>query len=147
MATLHLVLKTKLYDMIESGEKPEEYRQINKYWRKKIGKYCFPSTNKGYDTITFHRGYTDITMTFKINIITVGRGRTDWGAPENEDVYILHLGERLKTFYTYLVSLKEQTVKYCNRIFETKQEAELSAIKNVFIPFRYIIITLFFEEK
>jgi hypothetical protein len=52
-----------------------------------------------------------------------------------------------KTFYTYFVSLNGSIVKYCPRIFETKKEAEFSAVKNVFIPYNYIIITLFFEEK
>jgi hypothetical protein len=95
MKTLHLILTKKWFNMIKSGEKPEEYRIINKYWRRRIGEYCFPSKQKGYDTVTFHEGYTNITMTFELKIITVGPGRTDWGAPKNDDVYILHLGERL----------------------------------------------------
>lgn len=32
MKTLDLVLKKKWYDMIESGEKTEEYREIKPYW-------------------------------------------------------------------------------------------------------------------
>ena len=30
--TLYLPLKAKWYDMIESGEKEEEYREIKPYW-------------------------------------------------------------------------------------------------------------------
>ena len=33
---LHLPLKAKWYDMQESGEKTEEYRQLTEYWRKRL---------------------------------------------------------------------------------------------------------------
>jgi hypothetical protein len=32
MKTLHLPLKAKWYEMIESGVKTEEYREIKPYW-------------------------------------------------------------------------------------------------------------------
>lgn len=48
---LHLTLKKKWFDMILSGEKKEEYREIKKYWFKRlvyqpelVFKYC-----TGYD--------------------------------------------------------------------------------------------------
>ena len=34
--TLHLVLKRKWWDMIESGEKKEEYRTHSDYWIKRL---------------------------------------------------------------------------------------------------------------
>ena len=41
MKTLHLVLKHKWYDMIESGEKKEEYREIIERDRKELaGDFC-----------------------------------------------------------------------------------------------------------
>lgn len=36
MATLHLVLKKKWYDMIESGIKKEEYRDISYHWMSRL---------------------------------------------------------------------------------------------------------------
>jgi len=36
MKALYLVLIGKWYDMIESGEKPEEYRDITPYWLQRI---------------------------------------------------------------------------------------------------------------
>lgn len=36
MATLHLNLKKKWFDMIASGEKKEEYREFKPYWIKRI---------------------------------------------------------------------------------------------------------------
>lgn len=39
MKTLDLVLKGKWYDMIASGEKTEEYREIKPYWEKRLLDY------------------------------------------------------------------------------------------------------------
>lgn len=36
MKTLDLVLKRKWYEMIDSGEKTEEYREIKPYWANRI---------------------------------------------------------------------------------------------------------------
>lgn len=36
MRILHLTLKAKFYDMISSGEKTEEYREIKPYWIKRL---------------------------------------------------------------------------------------------------------------
>lgn len=45
-----------------------------------------------YDAVRFHRGYTNTTMLFKCEGITIGKGNPDWGAPE-EEVFIIKLGE------------------------------------------------------
>lgn len=39
MKILDLVLKGKWYDMIASGEKREEYREIKPYWEKRLVDY------------------------------------------------------------------------------------------------------------
>ena len=36
MKTLHLTLKKQWFDMIESGEKKEEYREIKPYWISRL---------------------------------------------------------------------------------------------------------------
>jgi len=58
---LHLVLKKKWFDLIESGEKTIEYREVKPYWTKRlIGKF-----NLG-DEIRFYCGYSkDRHMTKK----------------------------------------------------------------------------------
>lgn len=102
MKKLHLVLKGKWYDMIDSGIKTEEYREIIPYWINRICKkvsYEFETSYttvqiKSYDIICFHRGYTNTTMEFKVKDITIGKGKPEWGAPEKE-VFIIRLGERL----------------------------------------------------
>ena len=77
--TLHLVLCYKWYDMIVSGVKREEYRELK--WLKRIQKHH-------YTKICFHRGYTSTTKTFDIVNMHTGIGRKDWGAPEYEVLII-----------------------------------------------------------
>lgn len=85
MRILHLVLKRRWYEMIERGEKTEEYREIKPYWTKRIGLY---------DAVRFSYGYTKRTMMFECKTISVGKGRKEWGAPDS-DVYIIKLGKRI----------------------------------------------------
>jgi hypothetical protein len=94
MKVLDLVLKRQWYDMIDSGEKKEEYRRINQYW---INRFCGKENQiKHFDFVKFHRGYTNkTTMVFVVDNFTIGQGNTDWGAPENEETFIIKLGERI----------------------------------------------------
>lgn len=116
MKILHLPLKKEWYEMIESGIKTEEYREIKPYWEKRlidykalksdykslaVKRYILNSWTdpcqrypKGYTHVTFSYGYTKRTMTFEIKNIRIGKGRTDWGAPD-EDVFIIELGKRV----------------------------------------------------
>ena len=128
MKILDLVVKHKWYDMEESGEKPEEYREIKPYWFKRLIQYDremyvggdpipdyfgdgtvfdTPAGNikwdldmsgalefKEFTHVRFRRGYTNTTMLFKCEGITIGKGQPAWGAPE-EEVFIIKLGERV----------------------------------------------------
>lgn len=51
-----------------------------------------------YKYVTFHRGYTNTTMTFKYGKLVVGKPNPDWCEPEMRDkqVFIINLGERVK---------------------------------------------------
>ena len=81
MKILDLPLKKKWYEMIESGEKTEEYREYKDYWRKRLIDMD-TLRPKPYTHVRFRYGYTKRTMLFKIDCITVGVGNPDWGAPE-----------------------------------------------------------------
>lgn len=98
--TLHLVLKGKYYDMIASGEKKEEYREIKPYWIKRLRMAPHPFKKTwvwgGFyqlKKVCFHCGYTNITMMFEIKNIKEGQGNPEWGAPAGKDVFIIELGE------------------------------------------------------
>lgn len=88
---LDLVLKGCWYDLIKSGKKREEYREICTYWNKRIYKEnLFGKSIPSY--VKFRRGYTNISMLFKIDSVTIGQGNREIGAPE-EDVYIIKFSE------------------------------------------------------
>ena len=94
MKILDLVLKHKWYDMIDVGDKPEEYREDNDYWNNRlIDKET--SLVKPFTHVRFHRGYTSTTMLWTITGISFGRGKTELGAPADKDVFIIKLGGRL----------------------------------------------------
>lgn len=46
--------------------------------------------------VRFRFGYTKRTMLFELESITIGVGNTNWGAPDNECVFILKLGKCIK---------------------------------------------------
>lgn len=115
MKTLNLVLKGKWYDMIDSGEKTEEYREIKPYWEKRLLDYNAIKRDyemlvlrrfvfgKGVDTleyprgfthVRFHRGYTKITMIFEIDSITFGKGKEEWGAEPGKVYFVIKLKRR-----------------------------------------------------
>lgn len=107
MKVLDLPLKKEWYDMIESGIKTEEYREIKPYWVKRLTMYHngllpFSVRNhyqepkfKEYDMVRFRYGYTKRTMTFKIKEITLGHGKPEWGHVTAAAVFIIKLGERI----------------------------------------------------
>ena len=84
---LHLTLKKRWFDMIARGEKREEYREIKDYWRRRLEGYA-------YDVIQFRNGYRTDSPILQVELTQVrrGQGRTEWGAPAGQEVYILELG-------------------------------------------------------
>jgi hypothetical protein len=142
--TLHLTLQHKWFDLIKSGKKREEYRELKPHWFRK---FCYHEYLEGdelsllcqylrggyseypvdlnyinlgltgtridsngipindlssvfkfglniceYQTVVFHRGYTKETLEFKIDSITIGKGNSDLGAP-NENVFIIKFSD------------------------------------------------------
>lgn len=49
---------------------------------------------KKFEAVKFYYGYTKRTMTFECKGITIGKGKAEWGAPDN-DVFIIKLGKRI----------------------------------------------------
>ena len=113
---LELPLKKEWYNLIESGIKKEEYREIKPFWLKRL---CTKETIKEinvdnvcndvetlealysigkiklrqFDKIRFRYGYTKKTMTYYLRNITIGKGNKDWGAMDGP-VFIISLGEK-----------------------------------------------------
>ncbi len=97
---LHLTLKKKWFDMIASGEKKEEYREINDYWIRRLNKNGLASDDefKDFAVIIFRNGYSKKSPTVKIEFdeIFIGRGKSEWGAEEGQEYFIIKLGEIIR---------------------------------------------------
>jgi hypothetical protein len=82
---IHLILKGKWYDMIKSGEKKEEYREITDYWKRRL-------EGESVYVVIFHRGYTNKeTMAIGVLGIAKGKGCPEWGAEPDKDYYVIRL--------------------------------------------------------
>ena len=93
MKILHLVLKKKWFDMIESGFKKEEYRDAKDYWHARL-------PNKNFDAVEFRLAYSKQAkrMRFKLDRIEIGLPRKEWSEGQvdaGQFVYVIVLGERL----------------------------------------------------
>lgn len=111
MKVLHLTLKKKWFDMIASGEKKEEYREIKEYWVNRLchefkgaiggdlmSKHAVISfTIKQFDAITFKNGYAKDAPTIKIECkdIVIETGKEKWGAEPGKEYFVIKLGNIL----------------------------------------------------
>ena len=96
---LKLVLKKKWYDMIESGVKLEEYRDIKPHWTTRLVESIVDTPKfKNIKTVTFYLGYAKNRpkMQFKVVGVCVGAGVPEWGAEIGKNYYVIKLGERLQ---------------------------------------------------
>ena len=95
--------------MVERGGKPEEYRRGTPYWAARIcryGKecgrihcglreYCRTGVETDKKIVRFRYGYTGRTMDWELLNVKWGYGKPEWGAPKNEEVFIIRLERRL----------------------------------------------------
>ena len=116
MRELHLPLKEVWYRMIQSGEKPEEYREINHYWADRILKdypidwrfrmsMCIEMGDfsmfegkefGGWDKAHFTLGYpkrddAERHMVKDIDKIVIGQGNPAWGAEQGKYYFVIRL--------------------------------------------------------
>lgn len=110
---LTLPIKKKWFDMILSGEKKEEYREINPYYNERfqnlfgmvwIGDNFVSCNTIGLDEcakdniqeICFRNGYSSKSSSFIAKCgIEVGEGKPEWGAEPNKNYYVLLIHEVL----------------------------------------------------
>ena len=89
MNILDLSLTYHWFDMIASGEKKEEYREIKDFYRQRL-------VGRSYDAVRFHRGQGGkTTMLIECLGIEIGKGRPELGAPDT-DVFIIKLGNKIQ---------------------------------------------------
>ena len=121
MKTLTLPLQRKWFDMIKSGEKKEEYREISKFWSTRflgasltekfnLVDYKFVILQKlkddlnvifgidKFESLIFTLGYpnaddTERRLTFKNPKIRIGYGKPEWGAEPGKMYFVISWGE------------------------------------------------------
>lgn len=103
---LTLPLKKKWFRMIKRGTKLEEYREIGKYWAKRLLKNypeyynkiqaLHDSANgfKKFDKLVFTLGYPKADdakrrLEFNNPKIRIGEGRPKWGAEPGKNYFII----------------------------------------------------------
>ncbi|MGL4956781.1 MAG: hypothetical protein ACRC9X_06350 [Bacteroidales bacterium] len=87
---LRLVIKRQWLDLIRSGEKKEEYREVKPYYVRRIA-------GKKYDAVELINGYgreCDRVL-IECDGITVGMGVEKWGAVQGTQYYVITLGKIL----------------------------------------------------
>lgn len=86
---LTLPIKKKWFDMIKSGKKKEEYREINSYYDSRLYKYT--QIDVATD-ILLRNGYSKNSPTIKIKcFVDKGYGKFEWGAEPNKLYYVLKI--------------------------------------------------------
>lgn len=83
---LILPIKKKWFDMIKSGEKKEEYREIKSYWITRFKNKGILSKYNPH-VIIFRNGYGKDRPSIKCKTnIRVGQGKEEWGAEKRKRV-------------------------------------------------------------
>lgn len=115
MKILHLNLKKKWFDMIASGEKKEEYREIKPHWIQRLTWHEYHTAGhielihalasgaairQDFDAIQFKNGYSKDAPTMLVELKHIHYGvikRTNWAdAGWGNWFFCLELGEILE---------------------------------------------------
>lgn len=94
---LILPIKKKWFEMILSGEKTEEYREIKTYYSSRFVKAGLISiTPKGYissgmsSIVIFRNGYSRKSPYFRARVMaSINKGKTEWGAKPEKKYFVL----------------------------------------------------------
>jgi hypothetical protein len=91
MRVLHLTLKKKWFDMIASGEKKQEYREIKPYWITRLANPEVPE----FDYVLFTNGYRKDSPKLLVECveIAIGNGKKEWGAESDKEYFVIVLGD------------------------------------------------------
>jgi hypothetical protein len=96
---LHLTLKKKWFDMIASGEKKEEYREIKPYWISRLTyNYDGLKLYENYEYIIFRNGYSEKAPSIIVKCLGISKGQAkpEWSDNWQGEVFIIKLGDIIK---------------------------------------------------
>jgi hypothetical protein len=137
----HLVLKEKWYDMIASGDKKEEYREIKPYWTKRLMRGN-TSTFKKFDSVIFKCGYNskkpDIEVAF--HNCEIRKGVEQWGAEPEKLYYVISFGNVISIGGVPVASDRLAPQSYWGAFkAERPEEYNVSKIEAVLENFAYYL--------
>ena len=96
---LILPIKKKWFDMIVSGQKREEYREIKPYYEKRFKKLGILD-DRGcgwFGDLLLRNGYSGDSPTIKVRVFcNVGPGRPEWGAVPGKNYCVLQILQVMK---------------------------------------------------
>lgn len=102
--TLHLNLKKEWFDLILSGVKKQEYRDITDYWKNRFDNlFSMKHGDETFipiiETITFSNGYAKDRRQFEIECkgTMIGTGKPEWGAEKDKKYFVFRLGRVLQS--------------------------------------------------
>ena len=106
MKILHLTLKKKWFDLIASGEKKEEYRELKEYWYQRFFYSEIRERNnsisekvytepKRFDAVEFKHGYSEYAPMILVELkgIEIGHAKPEWSDNWKGEVFVIKLGE------------------------------------------------------
>lgn len=92
---LTLPIKRKWFDLIESGEKREEYRENTSYWRRRLlfGRADSEGARETGRALILRNGYRRDAprLLIRISGVTLGPGKEAWGAEPGKSYLRLHI--------------------------------------------------------
>jgi len=112
MKVLNLTLKKKWFDLIKSGEKIEEYRELKEYWFDRLtaegleniltsaclfGFELYQPRFKTFDCVKFTNGYGKNAPSFMVELdgIEIKKGNEEWGAEKGIKYFVIKLGKMI----------------------------------------------------
>ena len=85
---LTLPIKKKWFDMIRSGEKKEEYREIKPYYQSRLNEKAYTGTHY----IQLRNGYSKNSPILECEcFIEIDYGKPEWGAEPGKLYYVLKI--------------------------------------------------------
>lgn len=88
---LTLPIKKKWFDLIFSGEKTEEYREVKPYYNSRFKDLDSCQAFK----VRFRNGYSHSSPTLECTArLFFGTGREEWGAEKGKTYYVLRIEDK-----------------------------------------------------
>jgi hypothetical protein len=97
--TLELTINKQWFDLIASGEKKEEYRELKDFWKNRLmdkeGEFLY---FKHFDQVRFRNGYspTSPVIVLECKGVSIDYGKQKWGAEKGAKYFVVKLGKILK---------------------------------------------------